>query len=1135
MLKRNSRIALTIFLLASMGSASAAADRYGDLIRSHEPVAWWRFEESQDGRVPNSAGDGLSAEIRGAVQFAQPGPRPSEYPDFSPANQAARFPNGPNYLAVQDAGEGSPLKFTKGDSITLEAWVLIDGNFQGSYPYILGKGRTQNPGTRSDNQNYSLRLANEKIGPCITFFFVDSETERPPGGGIGDQGHRWTSTTPIPDDGAWHHVALTYTFGEEDSLRGYIDGDVVPGKWDMGGKTDKAPIVDDDEFWIGSSMSGRATLGALLDEVAIYRQALTAEQIRSHVNVNVQESPFAIGKLREDAPADHVRVELTEGVPVARKWPTRLREPELLYETDLFAIKQLPHKYDAKGLIINRKVPSLLHMFSKVRLEGGEYELILRSLDASRLYVNGEQVAETKFMNLSGSAHQAYYNLPDLGPDLLSIPAGHEEQRVTVTLEPGEHVFSLYRLVGNRNQGDYLGEIVVGIAKKGEQFQFLGPRRNLPFTDEGWLTHREQDRLRRLEWNRQQRLKLTEAERAYWEQRHAWARTQAPAAVEVPQVGDNDAVNNDIDRFIHARLREAGLRPSTVSDDWAFLRRVTLDLLGTIPTSEQIDQFFSAPPESRRAEYIDRLLEHPSWADHWVSYWQDVLAENPGLTKPELNNSGPFRWYLHESFLDNKPFDRIVTELVMMEGSPSSGGPAGFGIASQNDVPMAAKAHILGNAFLAVEMKCARCHDAPYHDVKQGDLFALAAMLKRGPEKVPGSSSIPATPEQLERMAVQVTLQPGSSVKPDWPFSSFVSTTQADALPLPPELLRNPGDTREQLAAMLTSPHNARFAQVIVNRLWERYLGRGLINSLVDWEDAACSQPDLLDYLSRELVAQGYDLKHVTRLILNSQTYQRTPVPGLTKSSDRAGYFEGPVRRKLTGEQLADSLFLAAGKTFESEELTMDADGKQADSRFGHLGIPLRSWELAAVSNERDRPSMSLPVAQSIIDLMAAYGWRQQRQDPLTEREDPLTPLQPMALANGTSSNRAIDFSDQSALTRAALEERPVEEFVDDLFQRLLTRPATSDEREMFIAQLRDGYDDRIIAGPEAVPPRRIFRSGVTWINHFAPEADVEAINRQREILHGDPPTKRLDADWRKRAEDVVWVLVNSPEFVFVP
>ena len=199
--------------------------------------------------------------------------------------------------------------------------------------------------------------------------------------------------------------------------------------------------------------------------------------------------------------------------------------------------------------------------------------------------------------------------------------------------------------------------------------------------------------------------------------------------VTAPEVQSLQHVNNAVDRFVQSRLEAEDVTPAPLVDDLAFLRRLSLDVLGVIPTPEQIEQFLADPTEERRAAAIDRMLHDPGWADHWVGYWQHVLAENPGLTKPSLNNSGPFRWFLHESFLDNKPLDRLVTELILMEGGAASGGPGGFAKASNNDVPMAHKAHIIGTAFLGVEMKCARCHDAPTHASKQEDLFSLAALL----------------------------------------------------------------------------------------------------------------------------------------------------------------------------------------------------------------------------------------------------------------------------------------------------------------------------------------------------------------------------------------------------------------------
>ena len=142
--------------------------------------------------------------------------------------------------------------------------------------------------------------------------------------------------------------------------------------------------------------------------------------------------------------------------------------------------------------------------------------------------------------------------------------------------------------------------------------------------------------------------------------------------------------------------RSSGHRDLTpTADDLAFLRRVTLDTVGLVPTEAEVRAFLGDDRPDRRARVIDRLLADPRGADHWVGYWQDVLAENPNILNPTLNNTGPFRWWIYESLLDKKPVDRFVTELIGMEGSLRQGGPAGFAMASENDVPMAEKGMIV--------------------------------------------------------------------------------------------------------------------------------------------------------------------------------------------------------------------------------------------------------------------------------------------------------------------------------------------------------------------------------------------------------------------------------------------------------
>ncbi|MDR3638343.1 MAG: DUF1553 domain-containing protein [Isosphaeraceae bacterium] len=568
-----------------------------------------------------------------------------------------------------------------------------------------------------------------------------------------------------------------------------------------------------------------------------------------------------------------------------------------------------------------------------------------------------------------------------------------------------------------------------------------------------------------------------------------------------------------------------------LTDDPAFLRRVTLDTVGVIPTETETRTFFADPRADKRARAIDRLLADPRWADHWVSYWQDVLAENPNILNPTLNNTGPFRWWLYESLLDNKPVDLFVTELVRMRGSLYLGGPAGFGMASTNDVPMAEKAAIVASAFLGVRMKCARCHDAPAHESTQEDLFQLAAMLAEQPITVPSTSSVPQDKlhgQGGRKPLIKVTLQPGTTVPPAWPFPDLSTLSTTDP-PLPPD-----ASPRNRLAALLTAPENERFAQVVANRVWERLMGRGLVDPVDDWEKGTPSHPELLRYLGRELVRGDYDLKHLVRLILNSHAYQRASAPGLTEP---APHFAAPARRRLTAEQIVDSLFQATGKAFETEEINLDLDAGRDIKNSLSLGKPQRAWQFASTSNERDRPSLSLPRVQAVVDVLEAFGWRSARQDPLTVRDATPNLLQPAILANGPVGVWLTRLSDDHGTARLALEDQPLETLVDRLFVRVLTRSPRPEESAAIVEYLHPGYDQRQVEprpGRVATAPRRPPRY-VSWSNHLTEEANAIKIEREAEARRGDPPTDRLAPAWRARLEDVLWSLLNSPEFLFMP
>lgn len=568
-----------------------------------------------------------------------------------------------------------------------------------------------------------------------------------------------------------------------------------------------------------------------------------------------------------------------------------------------------------------------------------------------------------------------------------------------------------------------------------------------------------------------------------------------------------------------------------LADDLTFLRRVMLDTVGVIPTEAEVAAFRDDRAPDRRTRLIDRLLADPRWADHQMGYWLDVLAENPNLINPTLNNTGPFRWWLYESLVDNKPIDLFVTELLRLEGSERFGGPAGFAVASQNDVPMAAKGIIVSSAFLGVEMKCARCHDAPTHSSKQQDLFQLAAMLERKPLKVPTTSSV-----SLEHLRVggrepliEVTLQPGTSVAPGWPFARFCDEATVASI------AEDPDNSRDRLAALITAPQNERFAQVMVNRMWQRLMGRGLVATIGDWEKSAPSHPELLRWLGREFVRSGYDLKAIARLILMSHAYQRAVDPALTETSP---LFTSPAPRRIGAEQLVDSLFAATGKPFALEPVNLDLDSVRTIENALDLGRARRAWMLGSTSNERDRPSLMLPRVQAVAEVMEVFGWRGARPDASSGiRETNANVLQPAMLSNGIMMTWLTQLSDDHGITPLALEQQSVERLVDRLFLRLFTRPPTATERQTFTDALRPGYAARFTAASDIAPaptpkPRRKF---VAWSNHMKSEANALRLEEEAAARQGEPPTDRLNAEWRRRLENVLWALLNAPEWTHLP
>ncbi len=799
-----------------------------------------------------------------------------------------------------------------------------------------------------------------------------------------------------------------------------------------------------------------------------------------------------------------VRVEIVEDKNVTER-----------YTEPYMGFVRTPVKYSASALPLDRKDPFELRAIYEATLPAGEYRFRLRARGEAHLEIDGKTLAATKPQppNKTGDDPVPPPEVRDES-GMRPAPFPHQDAVFKIALDGAPHVFQLTATIGGKGLMPTPGELAVSFARSNEKMErLLGPAGSPALTDEDWALVVARSYARHDTMDRQRRKEAGVEMAAKWAARHEKIRDLIAPSPS----------GRGIDSYLNAKLKEAGAKPTAAISDLEFLRRVSLDITGLIPTPDEVRVYMSGAPGARRIRAIDRLLASPSWADHWVSYWQDVLAENPGILKPDLNNTGPFRWWLHQSFSENMPFDRMAAELVEMAGSPSLGGPAAFAQATLNDAPMAAKADILAQAFLGQKLSCARCHDAPFHPFQQKDLFSLAAMLGGKSQRLPLTSTVQLV-EGARVPLVKISLKAGESIAPDWPFKKLIEHSEFGAPPSSTGV-----QTRRELASLIVSPENGRFAQVVVNRVWKRYMGQGIVEPADDWSTAKPSHPEMLDYLAREFMRNGYDMKQLARTIFTSDAYQRRA------EAEKTRLFAGPVRHNLTAEQLIDSLHLAVGKSFDCEEMNLNPVGDRPPSQFLNLGRPERGWQLTALSNERDRPALALPIAQSLVDVMTAYGWRQSRQNPATTRDDAASPMQTLILANGILGTRIVRLSDDNAFTALSLKDQTLEQLIDEMFVRILTRHPLPDEKKTFSNLLRASFDNRKVKDAEAVSSARKTDTRVSWSNHLSAEATLIRMEEERRLRLGDKPTNRLTAEFRERMEDALWAMFNSPEFVVVP
>ena len=426
-----------------------------------------------------------------------------------------------------------------------------------------------------------------------------------------------------------------------------------------------------------------------------------------------------------------------------------------------------------------------------------------------------------------------------------------------------------------------------------------------------------------------------------------------------------------IDQIVFAKLATLGVKPVLCSDA-VFVRRVFVDVLGTLPTAKEARDFITDPDtKNKRRKLIDQLLERDEFADYWSMRWGDVLrikAEFPVNLWP--NAAQAYHRWLHAALVENKHYDQFVRELLTSSGSNFREGPVNFYRAIQNRTPEGI-ASAVALAFMGSRIDSwpkdraagmiaffSEIGYKPTSEWKEEIVFwdPLKSSLVAG-NAAPGRAAIippPAAPSTNTNAVVVAVLTvptnspPQSSVFPD---GSKV-------------LLSADTDPREVFANWLISPNNHAFNRAIVNRVWYWLMGRGIVHEPDDIRpDNPPSNPALLTYLEGEIVTGRYDLKRLYKLILNSKTYQLSSIPH-GKGPQLEANFANYSMRRLDAEVLIDAINKVTGATdlYTSaipEPFTYIPEGKPAVAiADGSITSPFlalfgRSARATGMENER--------------------------------------------------------------------------------------------------------------------------------------------------------------------------------------
>lgn len=465
---------------------------------------------------------------------------------------------------------------------------------------------------------------------------------------------------------------------------------------------------------------------------------------------------------------------------------------------------------------------------------------------------------------------------------------------------------------------------------------------------------------------------------------------------------DLPAPINLVDAAVFNKLKLLGIPASQRADDATFLRRVSLDIAGAVPSDQQVRTFLADANPDKRNKLIDKLLDSTQYADHFANKWNFILR-NKKSKGEDLAGTHLFHQWIWDSMYENKPYDRFVREIITASGEPLM-NPAVTWYREVDQVEE--QVEDTAQLFLGIRIQCARCHHHPFEKWSQNDYYSLAAFYKRvGKKGIPGIAGGFRDRQIFHNEGVATASNPrsGTSLKPAG-LGSAAFDIPADQ------------DPRVRLADWMSKPDNPFFAKSVVNRYWKHFFNRGIVEPEDDMRETnPPSNPELLDGLAQRFIKSGFDLKDLVRTICRSQTYQLSSLPNEYNASDKQN-FSRYYPRRLSAEALYDA--------FHTVTLTSE--------KFGGMPAGTKALQLADSSNG--------PY------FLKVFGMPQGDTACECERSQDANLAQSLHLLNSKEVQDKISKDGARAAKLAAETDRSHEERLTELYQIVFARNPRADE-----------------------------------------------------------------------------------------